>query len=83
MILNLYKKNIMKLLLGAIYNLFYNLYNMSESSEFSLSTSSENQMGGNIMSDITMLGCSVFGCLFCVLSCIMICIINNKSYCKK
>lgn len=55
---------------------------MSESSgEFHINTSSE-QSGGDIGGDIVLFGFFSLSCLVCILSIIMICIINNGNHCK-
>jgi len=48
----------------------------------SLNISSEEQHGGNIISEIFMLGCITYCCLTMVLSIIMIFIINSGGQCK-
>lgn len=53
----------------------------SEGGSF-LNLSSEEQVGGNIMSDMFMLGSFVFCCTTLVMSVIMIFVINAGNYCK-
>jgi hypothetical protein len=43
---------------------------------------SSEQEGGNMMSELTMMGFSVCCCTVCVLSIIMIMIINGGNHCK-
>lgn len=47
-----------------------------------LNISSEEQHGGNMLTNVFMLGCMVYCCLTMVLSIIMILIIHNGNHCK-
>ena len=55
---------------------------MDGSSEYKMNSSDFDQDGGNMMSEMTMISASVCGCTVCVLSIIMIFIINAGNHCK-
>jgi len=55
---------------------------MDESDSTGYINTSSEQEGGNTMSDLTMMGFSICACTVCVLSILMIIIINGGNYCK-
>jgi len=55
---------------------------MNDSSEYLMNSSELGQEGGTMMSELTMLTAVVCGCTVCILSIIMIFVINSGNHCK-